>query len=202
MRKLGQHRNSDAVKAPFKPLQFGGWRDYQEWVDHDFVPRQGFDGTTEEHVKDVPTVVISEPDPEEPAAAEVQHLEPESEPEVRYEDGLVVRPYVRTGGRAAAAYELRLETMLISRIRWSEVNPAYRPPEFSDIARICSLCEIPLSVAELSAYLKAPLGVVRVLVCDAITQGLVLMSDDDSDSGGRPSMETLRRVHEGLIRML
>jgi hypothetical protein len=201
MRKLGHHRNSD-VKSHFSPLQFGGWRDYQEWVDHDFMPRQGFAGLNEAPAKDIPTVEISEqtaPRHEEPEAPPAEQTDL---PEARYEDGLGVRPYVRTGGRAAAAYELRLETMLISRIRWSEVNPAYRPPEFSDIGRICSLCEIPLSVAELSAYLKAPLGVVRILVCDAITQGLVLMSDDDNDSYGRPSMDTLRRVHEGLIRML
>jgi hypothetical protein len=154
----------------------------------------------EQPAKDVPTIEMSE---SQPTIAEPGALpEGDLSKDVRYEDGLIIRPYVRTGGRASAAYELRLETMLVSRIRWSEVNPNYRPPEFSDIGRICSLCEVPLSVAELSAYLKAPLGVVRILVCDAITQGLVLMSDDDADSGGRPSMETLRRVHEGLIRML
>lgn len=185
MRKLGHHRNSD-VKTHFAPLS-----------------RQGFAGPDEEPPKDVPTIEISEPD-EKMADQPAIPPEPENDlsEDVRYEDGLIIRPYVRTGGRASAAYELRLETMLVSRLRWSEVNPDYRPPEFSDIGRICSLCEVPLSVAELSAYLKAPLGVVRILVCDAITQGLVLMSDDDADSGGRPSMETLRRVHEGLIRML
>ncbi|MEV4312005.1 DUF742 domain-containing protein [Actinocrispum sp. NPDC049592] len=187
------------MKAHFAPLQFGGWRDHQEWVDHDFMPREGFAAGRDRPGKDGPTAEISEhssplfdePTLTDPAPADVQ-----------YEDGLVIRPYVRTGGRAAAAYDLRLETMLITRISWKDVNPHYRPPEFSDIGRICTLCEIPLSVAELSAYLKAPLGVVRVLVCDAITQGFVLMADDDSDTLGRPSMETLRRVHEGLIKML
>jgi hypothetical protein len=195
---LGHHRNSD-VKPHFAPLQFGGWRDYQEWVAHDFMPREGFAARGGQPVKDVPTAEISEPS--SPPSEEPTLADP-SPQDAQYEDGLVIRPYVRTGGRAAAAYDLRLETMLITRISWKDVNPHYRPPEFSDIGRICTLCEIPLSVAELSAYLKAPLGVVRVLVCDAITQGFVLMAEDDSDTYGRPSMQTLRRVHEGLIKML
>jgi hypothetical protein len=59
-----------------------------------------------------------------------------------------------------------------------------------------------MSVAELSAYLPAPVGVVRVLVGDAIGRGLILVLRDELDPiDDTPCMYLLRRVHEGLLRL-
>jgi hypothetical protein len=190
------------VKSHFKPLQFGGWRDYQEWVDHDFMPRPGFDPTATEPAGDE-----VDNEAEEPVAAEdeglietVESEEPDDSADYQ-EEQFIIRPYVRTRGRASTDYDLRLETMVVTRIPLQEVAAELRPTQFSDVGRICALCEFPLSVAELSAYLRAPLGVIRILIGDALSQGLILMYDNEDDSTGRPSMDVLVRVHEGLLRL-
>jgi hypothetical protein len=197
MSPRGSRRHSPTTDQ-FSPLIYGGWGDYQEWVDHDFMPRPGFDGRLaprKDKPKPAPEVPTAEIIEEPPAAPAVPLAPTEDEPEesLRPWTQLVVRPYVRTGGRASSRYDLRLETMVMTSLVHTD-----RPLEFSDIGRICSLCEVPLSVAELSAYLKAPLGVVRVLVGDAINRGLVLVQENDSDPAGCPSMDLLRRVHDGL----
>ncbi len=191
------------MKVHFRPLQFGGWGSYQEWVDHDFMSRPGFDGTV---AGEGPEPEPETPEPEPVAAVEIPDDSADTadlgDAEVlEYEDELVIRPYVRTGGRASTNYDLRLETMLVSRIPWHQLTDDHRPSQFSDVGRICTLCESPLSVAELSAYLRAPLGVVRILIGDALSQGLVLMHENADDATGRPSLDILRRVHEGLLRL-
>jgi hypothetical protein len=218
MSPLGTHRRGSA-KADFNILMFGGWGDYQEWAEHDFLPRPGFDGTVAGESAAVDVAASMEPPTIEPPTIEIiEAVAPPAEEDAPpYADlesaevddlgssaelaELVVRPYVRTGGRAASRYDLRLETMVVTKKPRMEALPADRPLEFSDIGRICSLCEVPLSVAELSAYLRAPLGVVRVLVGDAINQGLVLVQENESDTDGCPSMHVLRRVYEGLCKL-
>jgi hypothetical protein len=56
-------------------------------------------------------------------------------------------------------------------------------------------------VAEISAHLRIPLGVVRVLIGDMAGLGLVLIHDSGMVSGDRPSMEFLERVLSGLRRL-
>jgi hypothetical protein len=192
----------EPVKSHFKPLQFGGWCDYQEWVDHDFMSRPGFDGTVTDPADDDAKNVAEEPQAveDEGLIETVESTEPDNSTDY-HEEEFLIRPYVRTRGRASTEYDLRLETMLLTRMPLRELAANLRPTQFSDVGRICALCEVPLSLAELSAYLRAPLGVLRILVGDALSQGLIFMLDNDGDSTGRPSMDILVRVHEGLLRL-
>jgi len=116
------------------------------------------------------------------------------------DEDLVVRPYVRTHGRVAQGYDLRLETLVsVTRLHEREpANPALTP----DAALICGLCCAgPQSVAEVSAHLNAPLGVARVLIADAIEAGLVFVAEEQPAVDARPSREMLERIREGLMRM-
>jgi hypothetical protein len=79
----------------------------------------------------------------------------------------IVRPYALTAGRTRAAVDLPLEATLrldtsATRRAWSE-----------DLqGRIIGLCD-SRSVAEVSALLQTPIGVIRVLLGDLVQQGYV-----------------------------
>jgi hypothetical protein len=114
----------------------------------------------------------------------------EEEPPVPARDSALVRPYARTGGRTAARHDLRLETLLST-----DEQSLYRAN--NDQAAMMRLCLQPRSVAEISALMKIPLGVTRVLLSDLITLGLVAVHEP----GEKPNMALLERVLTGLRRL-
>lgn len=80
----------------------------------------------------------------------------------------VVRPFMLTGGRTTPLHDgLRIETQLYA------VPAALSAPLRFESRRIVEICQRPMSVADLAAALRAPLGVVRVIVADLITQGFL-----------------------------
>lgn len=113
------------------------------------------------------------------------------------EPGSLVRPYARTRGRTRTDYDLAIET-LVSTSERGRTQAAASTPEHRSI---CGLCTEARSVAEISAHLRIPLGVVRVLIGDMAGLGLVLIHDSGMVSGDRPSMEFLERVLSGLRRL-
>ncbi|GAA4974599.1 DUF742 domain-containing protein [Actinoplanes utahensis] len=83
-------------------------------------------------------------------------------------EDMVVRPFMLTGGRTTPLHDgLRIETQLYA------VPAALSAPLRFESRRIVELCQRPMSVADLAATLRAPLGVVRVIVADLITQDLL-----------------------------
>jgi hypothetical protein len=81
-----------------------------------------------------------------------------------------VRAYAITGGRAHAVVHLEFETMLRATALGATKLPQLRF-ERAEILRLCDLDA--LSVAELSARLHLPIGVVRVVAADLLGEGLV-----------------------------
>lgn len=80
----------------------------------------------------------------------------------------VVRPFMLTGGRTQPLHDgLRIETQLHA------APAALSAPLRFEARRIVELCQRPMSVADLSSALRAPLGVVRVIVADLMTQSLL-----------------------------
>ena len=87
------------------------------------------------------------------------------------EDARVVRPYALTRGRTRPG---RADLPLEALVRW--VDGAVDGGGTAERRRIHELTEHQiLSVAELSAHLALPLGVVRVLVGDLADEGLVVV---------------------------
>jgi hypothetical protein len=84
------------------------------------------------------------------------------------DDDLIIRPFLLTGGRTRPAREdLRVETLVQS-------TPGVNTTRLRFEARqIVELCHRPTSVAEISAALRLPLGVVRILVSDLASEGAV-----------------------------
>jgi hypothetical protein len=109
------------------------------------------------------------------------------------------RPYVRTGGRTYADYQLRMETM-ISVTDLGMMNA--RSPKLSpDHRSICAMCELPKSVAEIAANIQAELGLARILITDAIRLKLVTVHEDEFASDDEPSIDLIARVLQGLVRL-
>lgn len=79
-----------------------------------------------------------------------------------------VRAYAMTRGRAHAVVHLEFETMLMATTAGRTACGRQRF-ERRDILERCS--EEPVSVAELAAMLRLPIGVVRVLAADLLVDG-------------------------------
>ncbi|TQS41968.1 DUF742 domain-containing protein [Cryptosporangium phraense] len=94
--------------------------------------------------------------------------EPEEDP--------VVRPFMLTGGRTRPQHDgLRIETQLHA------IPGALSAPLRFESRRIVELCQAPRSIADLSAALRAPLAVVRVIVADLVTDGYLRIDEPISD---------------------
>ncbi|WP_405579157.1 DUF742 domain-containing protein [Streptomyces sp. NBC_01092] len=85
------------------------------------------------------------------------------------EAGPVVRPYAMTRGRTTSAAQHRLDLIAVVVAQSHADDPdadSTLSPEHVDIVEMCR--DAPQSVAELSAELDLPIGVVRVLIGDLV----------------------------------
>lgn len=114
-----------------------------------------------------------------------------------------VRPYSLTGGRTRfGSHVLLVETFVVAREPVESGADGTTPggphrrvmPEMQAIVDLCSRMR---SVAEISALLRMPLGVVRVLLSDLADQGRIRIYGAGDDPG-RPDRALLERVLGGL----
>ncbi|WIM98558.1 DUF742 domain-containing protein [Actinoplanes oblitus] len=103
------------------------------------------------------------------------------------EDGPMVRPFMVTGGRTEPMHDgLRIETQLYA------TPAALSAPLRFEARRIVERCQSPRSTADLASVLGLPLGVVRVIVADLITDGLVLVDQ----TPGELSTTLIERIRD------
>jgi len=105
-----------------------------------------------------------------------------------------VRPYALTGGRTRAAANLPLETLIKTTAQGQSAVPRLK----LERKRIVTMCVTPLSIAEISAHLRVPLGVARVLVGDMHAEGLLDTNQPQNTRNDRPDIKLLERVLDGL----
>lgn len=110
----------------------------------------------------------------------------------------LVRPYAMTGGRTRPRYQLAIEALVST-----TADPERLRGQLPEHQRICLLCREIKSIAEISALLTIPLGVVRILVADLAEAGLVQIHQPggDESSGGQPAVTLLERVLSGLRKL-
>jgi uncharacterized protein YbjT (DUF2867 family) len=111
------------------------------------------------------------------------------------EEARVVRPYALTRGRTRPG---RADLPLEALVRW--VDGATDPTGTAERRRIHELTggQI-LSVAELSAHLSLPLGVVRVLVGDLADEGLVVVhTGSPAAAAPATNLKVLESVLNGI----
>jgi hypothetical protein len=90
---------------------------------------------------------------------------------------------VVTRGRTQATTDTRLESILeVANQQWlAEKGKGLSPEELAIVRQIATAY---LTVAEVSAHLKLPVGVVKVLVSDLAESGVLLVHDTVAGSGG------------------
>lgn len=112
--------------------------------------------------------------------------------------GPVVRPYAMTRGRTRSAAEEKLDLIAVVIAESLEGRPLSDQtlsPEHLDIVELSRMT--PQSVAELSAELDLPIGVVRVLIGDLLHAALVRVSRPVPPAE-LPDERILREVINGL----
>ena len=110
----------------------------------------------------------------------------------------LVRPYAMTGGRTRPRYQLAIEALVSTTAEAERLRG-----QLPEHQRICLLCREVKSIAEISALLTIPLGVVRILVADLAEAGLVAIHQPGGDAaaGGQPDVTLLERVLSGLRKL-
>ena len=104
-----------------------------------------------------------------------------------------VRPYAMTGGRTRPTNDdLEIETLVCTTSTGEQT-----PKQTVEQRAIAALCHDILSIAEVSAHLHLPLGVIRVLVGDMADEHLVMVHRP-IHAGDRPDLALLKRVLDGL----
>lgn len=104
----------------------------------------------------------------------------------------LVRAYTITSGRTAATVDLPLEATLRVPPRDAGV------PLRSAALRVLEVCD-QRSVAEVSALVSMPIGVVRILLSDLVEQGLVrVQATITADSTKDERIELIERTLRGL----
>lgn len=130
-----------------------------------------------------------------PDAPEPRRFDHDLYDEEAVEEARVVRPYALTRGRTRPGRsDLPLEALV------RVVAGATDPVGTAERRRILDLTrEQILSVAELSAHLSLPLGVVRVLVGDLADEGLVVVHTG-SPTAAPPAanLKVLESVLDGI----
>lgn len=107
----------------------------------------------------------------------------------------IVPVYAITRGRTrSVGRDLPIETM----VRATDSGITSLPKLRFERARIVSLCQRPVSVAEVAGELGIPLGVARVLVSDLNADGLLAVTLPALTLDGRPQVEILERLLTGL----
>jgi hypothetical protein len=112
------------------------------------------------------------------------------------ETSALVRPYAVTGGRTKPRTQLQIEAM-VAASHYEARDLSVLSPECQ---AILGFCRDWRSVAEVSAVLRMPLGVARVLIADMAMEGLVRVHQIDH-AQGRPDINLLERVLSGLRKL-
>jgi hypothetical protein len=108
------------------------------------------------------------------------------------DDDVVVRPYLLTGGRTTSTLPIEA---IVAAVRELGDGPALG----EESQAILALCGRQASaVAEVSAHLKLPLGVARVLIADLVEQGWLRAAQT---AGDHPDISLVERLISGLRAM-
>lgn len=118
--------------------------------------------------------------------------DPKQEQHRGWEEGGPERLYVITSGRSLPAEQTPLDmvTLIVTR---NGPSSSMQPEQ----AAIIRICDYPLSVAEISAYLHLPVSVITVLLADLLESGQV-EARAPIPATSLPDVELLEAVMHGL----
>jgi uncharacterized protein DUF742 len=109
--------------------------------------------------------------------------------------GSLVRPYTVSNGRTRPSRKLDLLSMVMATGEVTELHLGM------DHAQALSLCDQPISVAEVAAHLRLPAVVTKVVLSDLVDCGAVTTRDPGSHAHVN-DRSVLEAVLDGLRRRL
>lgn len=107
--------------------------------------------------------------------------------------GPLVRLYAVTRGRSSAQERAELDLTTLVVVSGSALGRT--EPEYQAIARIC---RTPQSVAEVSAHLRLPLAMTKILIGDLIDDGCLTFRSPPTVSGSSSEVSVLHAVLNGI----
>jgi hypothetical protein len=120
--------------------------------------------------------------------------EPRNDQWVDDHAGPVVRPYAMTRGRTQPVRgDFDLISLVTATVTAATPDVGLEPEHLS----IIRLCQRPLSVAELAAFLDLPLGTIRVMLGDLLDRRLVLVREP-YPAGTLPDVAIIEAAINGL----
>jgi hypothetical protein len=109
--------------------------------------------------------------------------------------GRVVPAYALTRGRTrSVGPDLPLESLVTA----TELGLSHPSSLQAERRMIIEWCAGPMSVAELAAHLRIPVGVARVLVSDLASSGYLAVHLPQHTGDQRPGAAILERLLDGL----
>ncbi|MFE3196292.1 DUF742 domain-containing protein [Nocardia sp. NPDC059240] len=110
------------------------------------------------------------------------------------DSGPLVRLFAVTRGRGRVARpDLDVATLVVDSARGIPLR--YSEPEYTTIVW---LCRTPLSVAEISAHLRLPMTMTKVLIGDLIDDGRLIVRSSPTSTGNIADIGLLRTVLAGI----
>jgi hypothetical protein len=125
-----------------------------------------------------------------------RHQPPDDDDLLDDDGDFLVRPYAMTRGRTEPRYQLEIEAMVVA-AHYDVRDLSLLSPECQAILEFCRDWR---SVAEISAVLKMPLGVARILIADMAAEGVVRIHQLNH-AQGPPDVKLLERVLSGLRKL-
>lgn len=128
-------------------------------------------------------------------------MPPERKPRkwIRRDSEPVVRPYAVTGGRTEPAdgevLDLVAVVVAADRADGASDDPLRLTPEHR---KILSLCQRPVTVADIASDTGLPVGVVRVLLGDLILHEAVTVVRNKPPAVQLPGNDVLKEILDGL----
>jgi hypothetical protein len=108
--------------------------------------------------------------------------------------GPLVRPYAVTRGRTDVGMaDVQMITLVVALRQPAPGLANTLEPEHT---RILAMCRRPTSVAEISAEIRQPIGVVKILIGDLLEHGLISLR-----SAAAPNRRILEAVLSGIQRL-
>ena len=107
--------------------------------------------------------------------------------------GPLVRPYTVSAGRTRPTVELDLLSLVVA----TKQTPQGMDPEHT---KVLGLCRTPISVAEVSAHMRLPVAVTKVLLADLVDCDAMTMRAPRPTSGAG-DRDLLEKLLDGLQRI-
>ncbi len=112
--------------------------------------------------------------------------------------GSLVRPYAVTRGRTEPRREIAIEAIMLTTARGMQ-EAAFSGRDKRMIAQMCD--GRALSLAEIAAHLRQPLGVARVLAADMVADGQLALHEPMVSDDADDRLDVLERVLSGLRKL-